>query len=144
MPYTQRLPCVKGAVAKRLRDCAVQPPDENNGLAKRYAKTTLRQNLPDLTALRQNRSSSDSVRSDDGHAGKSAVTTPQSASLTAPLTQGSPWRVPHRHRVPLPKQLYKFQFVGKITKNEKYFAKTVSERDVGKRFREAGCTVIKT
>ena len=50
------------------------------------------------------------VRSDDGHTGKSAITTPQSASLTAPLTQGSPCRVPHRHRTPLDKQFNKFQF----------------------------------
>ena len=48
------------------------------------------------------------VGSDDRHTGKSAITTPQSASLTAPLTQGSPCRVPHRHRSPLPKQLNKF------------------------------------
>ena len=50
------------------------------------------------------------VGSDDGHTGKSAITTPQSASLTAPLTQGSPCRVPHRHRSPLPNQPDKFLF----------------------------------
>ena len=39
---------------------------------------------------------SGSVRLHDRHTGKSSITTPQSASLTAPLTQGSPYCVPHR------------------------------------------------
>ncbi len=56
----------------------------------------MRQNLPGLTAPGQNGGRRNLVRSDDGHTGKSAITTPQSASLTAPLTQGSPCRVPHR------------------------------------------------
>ena len=89
----QRLPCVKGAGAKRLRDCAVQSVDFESVSAKRFAETTLRKNLPGLTAPGQNGGSSDLVRSDDGHTGKSSITTPQSASLTAPLTQGSLWCV---------------------------------------------------
>ena len=89
MPYIQRLPCVKGAVAKRLRDCAVQPLDENNGLAKRYAKTTFWQNLPDLTAPRQNRSSSDSVRSDDGHTGSPPLQPLSQLRCQLPLHRGA-------------------------------------------------------
>ena len=41
MPYTQRLPCVKGAVAKRLRDCAVQIFHSGGISAKRFEGTIL-------------------------------------------------------------------------------------------------------
>ena len=73
-----------------------------------------------LTMPWQNGGRTDIVRSDDGHTGKSTITTPQSATLTAPLTQGSPCRVPHRYRTPLPKQLCKFQFLF-LLRNDKHF-----------------------
>ena len=47
-----------------------------------------------LTMPWQNGGRTDIVRSDDGHTGKSTITTPQSpvcGLVTAPLIQGSPW-----------------------------------------------------
>ncbi len=60
------------------------------------------------------------VGSDDGHTGKSAITTPQSASLTAPLTQGSPCHVPFSTRVPFTILLYKFQFACVLMTKREY------------------------
>ncbi len=50
----------------------------------------LRLNFPILTMHRQNGARTDIVCSDEWNIWKSTITTPQSASLTAPLTQGSP------------------------------------------------------